>query len=58
MREIEAFLKAAQNNATSIHVKARIDKTQQNSRCRFSADRDETNDHVNSECNELEEYKD
>ena len=34
-RETESLLKAAQNNAIRInHIKARIDKTQQNSKCK------------------------
>ena len=37
----------------------RIDKTQQNSKCRLSGDRDETNNHILSKCNKLaqKEYK-
>ena len=42
-RETESLLIAAQNNAIRTkHIKARIDKTQQNSKCRLCVDRDET----------------
>ena len=56
-RETESFLIAAQNNAN--HIKARIDKTQQNSKCRLCGDRDETINHIISECSKLvqKEYK-
>ena len=41
-RETESFLIAAQNNAIRTnYIKARIDKTQQNSRCRLCGDSDE-----------------
>ena len=48
---------AAQNSA--IRTKARIDKTQQNSKCRLCSDRDETINHIISECSKLaqKEYK-
>ena len=41
------------------HVKTRIDKTQQNSKCRLCGDRDEIINHIISECNKLaqKEYK-
>ena len=41
------------------HIKTRIDKTQQNSKCRLCGDRDETIDHIISECSKLaqKEYK-
>ena len=51
---------AAQNSAIRTnHIKARIDKTQQNSKCRLCGDRDETISHIISECNKLaqKEYK-
>ena len=45
-RETEFLLIAAQNNAIRTnHIKARIDKTQQNSKCRLCGDRDETINH-------------
>ena len=59
-RETESFLIAAQNNAVRTnHIKARIDKTQQNSKCRLCGDRDETINHIISECRKLarKEYK-
>ena len=59
-REIESLLRAAQNNAVRTnHIKARIDKTQQNSKCRQCVDRDETINHIISECRKLaqKEYK-
>ena len=58
-RETESLLIAAQNNAIGInHIKARIDKTQQNSKCRLCGDREETINHT-SECSKLaqKEYK-
>ena len=51
---------AAQNSAIRTnHTKARIDKTQQNSKCRLCGDRDETINHIIGECNKLaqKEYK-
>ena len=59
-REAESLLIAAQNNAIRTnHIKASINKTQNNSKCRFCGDRDETINHVISECNKLaqKEYK-
>ena len=53
-RETESLLIAVQNNAVRTnHIKARIDKTQQNSKCRLCGDRDETINHIISECNKL-----
>ena len=50
-RKTESFLIAAQNSTIRTnHIKARIDKTQQNSKCRLCGDRDETIYHVISEC--------
>ena len=51
---------AAQNSTIRTnHIKARIDKTQQNSKCRLCGDRDETINHIISECSKLaqKEYK-
>ena len=46
-RETESPLIAAPYNAVRTnHIKARKDKTQQNSRCRLCSDRDETMNHV------------
>ena len=59
-RETESLLIAAQNKAIRTnHIKARIDKTQQNSKCRLCGDRDETINHIISECSKLaqKEYK-
>ena len=59
-RETESLLIAAQNNAIRTnHIKARIDKTQQNSKCRLCGDRDETINHIISRCSKLtqREYK-
>ena len=59
-RETESLLIAAQNNAIRInHIKARIDKMQQNSNCKLCGDRDETINHIISECSKLApiEYK-
>ena len=50
----------AQNNAIRTnYVKARIDKTQENSRCRLRGDRDKRINHIISECSKLSqrEYK-
>ena len=53
-RETESLLMAAQNNAIRTnHIKARIDKTQQNSKCRLCGDRDETINHIINECSKL-----
>ena len=60
MRETESLLIAAQDNAIRTnHIKVRIDKTQQNSKCRLCGDRDETINHIISECKKLaqKEYK-
>ena len=50
----ESLLMAAQNSAIRTnHIKARIDKTQQNSKYRLCGDRDETINHIISECSKL-----
>ena len=59
-RETESLQIAAQDNALiTNHIKAIIGKTQQNSRCRLYSDRDETINHIISECSNLaqKEYK-
>ena len=59
-RETESLLIAAQNNAIRTNdIKTRIDKTQQNSKCRLCGNRDETTNHIISECRKLaqKEYK-
>ena len=53
-RETESLLMATQNSAMRTnHIKARIDKTQQNSKCRLCSDRDDTINHIVSECSKL-----
>ena len=57
---IESILIAAHDNAIRIHyVKAKVNKTQQNSRFRLYDDRDEIINHMISECSKLtrREYK-
>ena len=59
-RETESLLMAAQNSAIRTnHIKTRIDKTPQNNICRLCGDRDETINHIMSECSKLaqKEYK-
>ena len=54
-RETESLLIAAQNKAIrSNYVKARIDKMQQNCKCRLCGDRDET---IISKCSKLAQKK-
>ena len=58
--ETESFLKAEQSNAMRTNqIIARIDKTQQNSKCRLCSDRDETINPMISKCSKLsqKEYK-
>ena len=57
-RETKSLLIAAQDSAIkTYHIKARIDKTQQNSKCRLCGDRDETINHIISECSKLAQKK-
>ena len=59
-RETESVLIAPQNNALrNNHIKARIDETQQNSKHGLCADKNETINHIISECGKLakNEYK-
>ena len=59
-RETESLLIAARNNSLRTnHMKARIDKTQQNRKCRLCGDRDEMIKHIIRECSKLaqKEYK-
>ena len=59
-RETDSPQIAAQDSALKInHIKARIDKTQQNSKCRLCGNRDETINHIISDCSKLaqREYK-
>ena len=56
-RETEFLLMAAQNNAIRTnHIKTRIDKTQQNSKCRLCRDKDETINYIISKLAQ-KEYK-
>ena len=58
LRETESILIAAKNNAIkTYHIKARIDKTLQNSKCRLCDDRDETMNHIISEFSTQKECK-
>ena len=51
---MESLLIAAQDNAIRTnHIEARIDKTQQNSKCRLCGNRDETINHIISEYSKL-----
>ena len=53
-RETESLQIAAQDSAIRTnHIKARIDKTQQNSKCRRCGHRDETINHIIIECSKL-----
>ena len=53
-RETEYLLIAAQKNAIRTnYIKARIDKTKQNRKCWLCGDRDETINHIISECTKL-----
>ena len=59
-KETESLLIAAQNNTIrTSHIKARIDKTQQNIKFRLCGDRDETINRIISEYSKLaqKEYK-
>ena len=59
-RETESLLMTEQNSTKRTnHIKARIAKTQQNSKCRLCGDRDETINHIISDCSKLaqKEYK-
>ena len=56
-RETESLLIAAQDNAIRTnHIKARIDKTQQKSKCSLCSARDETINHIKSECSKLAQW--
>ena len=53
-RETESLLKASQNNdIRTNYIKTIKDKTQQNSKFRLGGDRDETINHIISECCKL-----
>ena len=53
-RETESLLIAAQNNSIRTnYFKAKIDRTQQNSKCRLCGDINETINHIISKCSKL-----
>ena len=55
---MESLLIEAQDNAIRTnHIKLRIDKTQQISKFRLCGDRDETINHIISECSKLAQKK-
>ena len=58
-RETETLLIAAQkmNKKRTNHIKARIEKMQQNSKYRLCDDRDKTINHIISECSKLAQKK-
>ena len=50
----ESLPMAAQNcSIRTNHIKTRIDKTQQNSKCRLCGDRNETNNHINNRMQQI-----
>ena len=59
-RETESLLIKTQNNGIRTnHIKVRIDKMQQNSKCSLYGGRDKTINHIISECSKIaqKEYK-
>ena len=59
-RGTESLLIAAQNYTIKVnYIRAKINNTQQNSRCRLCGDKNETINHIVSRCNEFaqKEYK-
>ena len=53
-RETESLQMPSQNNAIRTnHIKARIDKTERNSKCWQCGDRDKTINHIISECSKI-----
>ena len=58
-KNFKSFSEETENYSRQNHIKAKIDKTQQNSRCWLCGDRDETINHIISECSKLphKEYK-
>ena len=57
-RETESLLIVAQNNTIrTIYIKARIEKMQQNSKCRLCGEREETINHILSKCCKLAQNK-
>ena len=50
----ESLLIAAQNNAIRTnYIKAKIDNTQQNNKCKLRGERDETVNHIIIDCSKL-----
>ena len=58
-RNLERETDSSTERCNKNYVKAKIDKTQQNSRCRLCGAKDETANHIISECSKLvqKEYK-
>ena len=57
-RETESLPRAAQNNTLRInYIKTKIHNTQQNSSCKLYDDKDETINHILSECSKLAQKK-
>ena len=55
-RENESFIITAQNNAIrTSYAETKIDKTENNSKCRLCGDKDETINHIINECRKLEQ---
>ena len=53
-REAESLLTATQINIVRTnYIKAKIDNMQQNTKCRLWCDKDETVNHIISECSKL-----
>ena len=57
-RETESLLIAVQNNTIRTnYIKAKIDNTQQNSKCRLCGEKDEMINYIVSECSKLAQKK-
>ena len=53
-KEIETLLIAVRNNVIRTnYIKAKIDKMQQNSKCRLRGDKDEKLNHIISQCSKV-----
>ena len=50
---IFSYIAAQINTIRTNHIKVRINKTQQNSKCTLCGDRDKTINHIISECSKL-----
>ena len=54
MRKTDSLLLAVQNNAIMTnYMEVKVDYVQRNSKCRIYGERDETNNHIISECSKL-----